>query len=204
MSDQDPKRPGIATVPPPPGEEDLYSASTVVGQASAELLALVRAAEEGNADAKSAEKITRDQRKSDDDAKLASMKEAASRAAKQAAANEVAREAVKAASAAPPPPTTTSSGPPSTRKAAPLETASAPPRPGELPRIGPGGVARPAEHDVPLLTALPRSSALQDTTRRAPVKTGDEPRPAAGGLPPAVAILLVFAAAVLALFALVR
>jgi len=47
MSDDDePKGPGIDTRPPPPGEEDLYSASTVVGQASAELLALVRAAEQ--------------------------------------------------------------------------------------------------------------------------------------------------------------
>src|SRR4051812_366401 len=110
MSD-DSKPPNLATTPPPAGEDDLYSASTVVGQASAELLALVRAAEEGNADSKAAAKLGTPASKlatpvatSTEDAKLTAMKEVAARAAKEAAANEVAREAKKAASARPPGP----------------------------------------------------------------------------------------------------
>jgi hypothetical protein len=103
MSDP-PKRVGIDTVPPPPGEEDLYSASTVVGQASAELLALVRSAEQTNAERTAAKRASEQVAATEDD-KLEAMKQAAARAAKQAVANEVAREATKAAqSGAPPPP----------------------------------------------------------------------------------------------------
>src|SRR3954469_13718894 len=47
MSDeQQSKGGGAVTVPPPEGAEDPYSASTRVGQAPLDLLALVRAAEE--------------------------------------------------------------------------------------------------------------------------------------------------------------
>src|SRR5436853_5506226 len=51
----DSKKHTIATLPPPDDAEDLYSASTKVGQAPAELLELVRAASggmDGHADAK--------------------------------------------------------------------------------------------------------------------------------------------------------
>ena len=43
MSDDDEHIPLHATARPPPGEEDVYSASTVVGEASGEMLALIRA-----------------------------------------------------------------------------------------------------------------------------------------------------------------
>ncbi len=41
-----PKRVAFSTLPPPESDDDMYSASTKVGQASEELLALVRASEE--------------------------------------------------------------------------------------------------------------------------------------------------------------
>jgi hypothetical protein len=43
IEDEEPKRNQTSTVPPPEGEDDLYNASTKIGQASDELLALVRA-----------------------------------------------------------------------------------------------------------------------------------------------------------------
>lgn len=42
MSDDDDHKPHHATARPPPGEEDVYSASTVAGEASDELLAIIR------------------------------------------------------------------------------------------------------------------------------------------------------------------
>lgn len=42
MADDDENKPHHATARPPPGEEDVYSASTVVGEASDEILAIIR------------------------------------------------------------------------------------------------------------------------------------------------------------------
>lgn len=42
MADDDEDKPQHATARPPPGEEDVYSANTVVGEASDEILAIIR------------------------------------------------------------------------------------------------------------------------------------------------------------------
>jgi cobalamin biosynthesis Mg chelatase CobN len=214
MSDP-PKRLGIDTVPPPPGEEDLYSASTVVGQASEEILALVRSAEQSNAERTAAKRASAQVAANEDD-KLKAMKEVAARAAKQAVANEVAREATKAAqSGAPPPP----SGPPAARvvsvapssapvaKAPPPSAAPASPAPEPTaptaPTAPPPVVAKVASTPTPAAMAAPRRTQ-GDTTKRPAVRTAaDETRPATG-LPPIVTILVVFAVAALTLAALVR
>lgn len=72
MSKDDSKKMQSSTVPPPPGEADAYSASTVVGPASAELLALIRTAEEQGAIGPATDETA---------ARVASAREAASNAA---------------------------------------------------------------------------------------------------------------------------
>jgi hypothetical protein len=54
MSDDDQPKPLHATARPPAGEEDVYSASTVVGEASDEILAIIRQSGQDNAGAKGA------------------------------------------------------------------------------------------------------------------------------------------------------
>lgn len=49
MADDDEHKPLHATARPPPGEEDVYSANTVVGEASDEILAIIRAENAKNA-----------------------------------------------------------------------------------------------------------------------------------------------------------
>jgi hypothetical protein len=152
MSDEQ-KLPNLATTPPPAGEEDLYSAATVVGPASAELLALVRAAEEGTLDAKAP----------------ATTAPSAPAAAKQAAP--------------PAPLPKPASEPP---KAAPKAASEPPPAP-------------PARAVAPTL-----ESAADVTTKRRAIVTAEDERRPTPGLPPSVAILLIFVAATVALAALVR
>lgn len=183
MSDDEPKGSGHETLPPPPGEEDLYSACTVVGQASAELLALVRSAEEA---ATVATPRNSEKPPASEEAKLDAMKEVAALAAKEAAANEAARESLKR-SAAPPP--IASAG------AAPAPAAIAPPRP-----AAPAPVAAPPPVAVP---EAPPSGAPEKTVRRTAWSPPGEPPPARG-LPPYVGIVALFVAVALALAAVVR
>jgi hypothetical protein len=60
MSDEQQGKSGAVTVPPPDGAEDPYSASTRVGQAPLDLLALVRAAEESAGKLEAASKAPSD------------------------------------------------------------------------------------------------------------------------------------------------
>jgi cobalamin biosynthesis Mg chelatase CobN len=211
MSDP-PKRLGIDTVPPPPGEEDLYSASTVVGQASDELLALVRSAEQSNAERTAAKRLS-EQAASTEDEKLKAMKEAAARAAKQAVANQVAREATKAAqSGASPPPSVqpavrvVSVAParaPAVDASKPASVSSEAPKPVVEPPTEASASAAVAAATPPAATALPRRTQGDTTKRPAMRMAADEARPSTG-LPPIVTIVVVFVVAALVLAALVR
>lgn len=154
-----------ATVPPPEGEDDIYEASTKIGQASPELLALVRAAEvAGSGPSDSVEAA---------DTKLEAMKEAAALAAKEAAAHEVVRRSL----------------PPGARGS----VAPAKPKESAAP------VAEPAREAAPA-----KRRAEQETTKRRAVTEPLRSAHGGGGLPPAIAIALVFIAAALALAAIVR
>jgi hypothetical protein len=59
MSDERGRK-GAATVPPPEGEDDPYNAATRVGAAPADLLAIVRDAEEANAPKTETKKMSDD------------------------------------------------------------------------------------------------------------------------------------------------
>jgi hypothetical protein len=216
MSDETPKR-MYSTVPPPDGAEDLYSASTVVGQASAELLALVRAATEEGESKKSSTTVPAPSASQSDDAKLTAMKEAASRSAKEAAANEVAREAAKAASSRPPA-AAASNAPSAVRTTPPVATKSRAPAFAALvvPSVPPATPApkttrpEPERADVakaaaPVSPPEPKPRVIEETAKRPATRTADPPRPQArGAMPPALAIALVFAAVAFALAAIVR
>ncbi|MBX3189874.1 MAG: hypothetical protein KF819_22805 [Labilithrix sp.] len=119
MSDEDAKSEN-PTVPPPPGEDDAYSASTVVGQASAELLALIRTAEDAAVSKDGAETARGED---DADALLASARAASANAAaaRKAAAGARASSPPSAEAAARVAPT----GPPS--KPFVVRTSDAPP-----------------------------------------------------------------------------
>jgi cobalamin biosynthesis Mg chelatase CobN len=207
MSDDTPKRMN-STLPPPGGAEDLYSASTVVGPASAELLALVRSATE-EAEAKPATSARPAEAappsSSAGDAKLAAMKEAASRSAKEAAANEIARAAAKAASSRPP--STSVSAAPSK-----APTTSASPAAIAAPAPKPPATAPPAKAPLPALPSLrgdehPSTRGPLEETSRRRARTEEQPRRVPAGrppMPPALAIALVFAAVAFVLAAIVR
>jgi hypothetical protein len=153
MSEEDPKRYQVPTVPPPPGEEDAYSASTVVGQASAELLALIRSEEDGKIASKPPAKP---------------VKEAAVEPKVEASKVEASKVEPSAERVAP-------TGPP--QKPVVVRSSDAPP-------------AAPAR---------PRTPAPRHVAHVAPESA--EP---GGGLHPALAIALVFAAVAGVLAALVR
>lgn len=164
----------MVTVPPPEGEDDLYNASTTVGQASAELLALVRAAETAEALPSTSKEAA--------DAKLDAMKETAARAAKEAAAHEVVRR----------------SFPPGQRSSVAPEGAAskstAPKRKAE-PEV---------ERAVEIAPAMRADQeTVKRPAVREPERRTATPRPE-GGLPPVVTILAVFIAAALALAMIVR
>lgn len=97
MTDDDQNQSQTATLPPPDGEEDLYSASTAVGPASEELLALVRAAEGGTKSEKG------DKAPPAKDAKSAGVPDPPKPAAGKAESAKPASAAPKPASAAPKP-----------------------------------------------------------------------------------------------------
>lgn len=182
MSDDTPKR-MYSTLPPPEGADDLYSASTVVGPASPELLALVRAAQDGAIEKGAKPQGARhgEPASGTDEERLAAMKEAAARAAKGAVANEVARAAAKAASARPPSPSGTPAPP------------SAPPRVDTSPTAPPA----PATAKTPEQARV-TVGAVRPSERLAPRPGRDQ------GLPPALTIAMVFVATALVLAALVR
>lgn len=186
----DATKPGAVTLPPPEGDEDPYSAATKVGKASEELLALVRAAEE-TATSQHAQAQASERPPSADEAKLAALMEAASRSAKEAAANEIARKSLAPSGAA-------SKAPPAS------SSASAPERERERTKEAPkAAAASPAREIVRTFPEEASGRLLEVTSKRPARRTEDERRPTLG-LPPAVAIVLVFAAATLALAALVR
>lgn len=186
MSDEEDRKRSDATVtvPPPEGEDDIYEASTKVGQASPELLALVRAAEVADADPSHSKEAT--------DTKLEAMKEAAALAAKEAAAHEVVRRSL-------PPGARGSVAPAKPRDSAVPAKAQESTAPVAEPVREPE-VAETAEREAPPVKRRPE----QETTKRRAVTEPERPARGGGGLPPALAIALVFIAAALALAMIVR
>lgn len=184
MAEDDEHKPHHATARPPPGEEDVYSASTVVGVASDEILAIIRA-EQAKGGIPGAPGLPKDLKvEANSDSEIEVPRPAAGASSSQAIKTPVAEPARSPASAA-----------------AALTATSQPPKTVEIaPDPEPAPVSTPAK--ISLDVAPP--PVVTSPPARVASTADDSSTLEQGTLHPAVGIVLFFIAVVAVLAALIR